>query len=134
MDMITTIDIKSQEFKDNLRRHFLEFTDHFIYEFRNFVQSPFDMTGYDHFVKYNEHSSLETSSQEEVSVLSFGSIRSTTTEPSDIWEEMISDEDYELVSDMSAREDEYIDSVVNYSDAEDVVILRDSMRNREFRF
>ncbi|XP_017884873.1 E3 ubiquitin-protein ligase Topors [Ceratina calcarata] len=52
LEYLVQYDIRSQEFRDLLRPHLGEFTDHFVYELLNFARSNFDLVGYDQSVTY----------------------------------------------------------------------------------
>lgn len=73
-NILPEYDISSQRFFDLLEPHLLDRTRHFVHEFLVFARSPYDMYGYDRYIRYqqgynpvNEDSTVEipTSSSDE---------------------------------------------------------------------
>lgn len=52
-EMLTQHDITSPQFHDAVEPHLLDRTRHFIHELNTFARSPYDMYGYDRYVRYS---------------------------------------------------------------------------------
>jgi E3 ubiquitin-protein ligase Topors len=58
-EILITNDITSEDFRQYMRRHCRNSTNHFIHEFLNYARSPYDMVGYDRNVRYTPYFNSE---------------------------------------------------------------------------
>lgn len=110
--------IKGRFFRNLLSQYFGSKTSHFIHEFYNFMQSPFDMIGYDRHVLYTHRhieivSDIDNSSDSDVQVIENDNSVTSTLEPQNVDViEIRSDSDSDVII-ISDTENHVVNNVEN---------------------